>query len=201
MKQFCKTALDVLKNTLQYWFFTISVCLLCVAIMMIKNHTVVLLLLAVMLCVYLLMCFVLARQIGEKNYKTTVALEARIRYAAEHGVEPDGGVKLHARFRPWKGFAIVAVVHIPLLILLILCSALTGKAAENAEVAVIFAYSVYSGIVRYISVKASVWFFLIGAAMAITAGGLGYVSGGIKQMRVQYRIERRHREIYGEDEQ
>ena len=198
MKKAGKIFLDLFRESLTLWFFTFSISLTSLLILVIKNETVNLLLLIVIMGISLMMNFVLVRPVGEKHYRARLAIDARDRYKEEYGVAPEGNFKDHATFAPWKGFALTALVHIPLLILLVLKEVLPMPSAEKVEMAAIFAYQLYGGLVRLISVTADAWFMLICAFLAIFAGGIGYLCGGIKQYRIQKRIERRHNDIYGD---
>lgn len=198
MKKAGKIFLDLFRESLTLWFFTFSISLTSFLILMIKNETVNLLLLLAVFALTLMMNFVLVRPVGEKHYRNTLSLQARDRYQKENGVAPDGNFKEHARFAPWKGFVITALVHIPLFVMLILKEVLSGKSAEIVETISIIAYQLYGGIIRLISVKANAWFMLICAVITITAGGAGYLWGGVRQIRIQNRIARRHNEIYGD---
>jgi len=198
MKKAGKVFLDLLRESLTVWFFTFSISLVCILILMIKSKTANLLLLIAVFGVSLMMNFVLMRPVGEKHYRNMLSIKARDNYQKEYGVTPDGNFKEYAKFSPWKGFVITGLVHIPLFLMLILKEVLPGKSAETMEMVLIFAYQLYGGLVRLISVKADAWFMLICAAMVITAGGVGYLWGGVRQLRIQLRIERRHNEIYGD---
>ncbi len=197
MKKAGKIFLNLFKESLTLWFFTFSISLVCILILMIKNETVNLLLLIAVFGLLLMMNFVLMRPVGEKHYRNTLSIKARDNYQKEYGITPDGNFKEYAKFSPWKGFVIATLVHIPLFLMLILKEVLPGKSAETMEMVLIFAYQLYGGLVRLISIKADAWFMLICAGLAIVAGGAGYLWGGIRQIRIQLRIERRHNDIYG----
>ena len=198
MKKAGKIFLDLFKESLTLWFFTFSISLTSLLILMIKNEAVNLFLLIAVMGLSLMMNFVLVRPVGEKHYRAMLAIEARERYKKEYGVAPEGNFKEHAVFSPWKGFVLTALVHIPLFVLLILKEVLPMPSAEKVEMVAIFAYQLYGGLVRLISVNADAWFMLICAFLAICAGGIGYLWGGVRQYRIQLRIERRHNDIYGD---
>ena len=109
-------------------------------------------------------------------------------------------------YKPYKGFIIGALICAPLVFILLLhliIGLASGGTLNGAGIVATFAYFMFFTPINafYTETLAFADYFIILYALAVTslATGISYILGAKKSQRKYDMIERKHREIYGDE--
>ena len=109
-------------------------------------------------------------------------------------------------YKPYKGFIIGALICAPLVFILLLhliIGLASGGTLNGAGIVATFAYFMFFTPINafYTETLAFADYFIILYALAVTSlvTGISYILGAKKSQRKYDMIERKHREIYGDE--
>ncbi len=158
---------------------------------------------------YCLIVGVVSFKDGETAYKTMLANDLERKQIVLTG--EDRPLKEKEEYRPWKGFLFGFIATSPSIILMIFHAVLTainpgwtgaGSIATLLFMMVISFFLAGSDFTTGVTTRMPVgqyYYCLLVIPIVMLTTGIGYILGAKRAEIIQRRVEKKHKEIYGED--